>query len=61
MLEVECRMGFAPEHDLFREQVRKFFDRELIPNLDRWDEEGVVDRPFWIAAGSAGLRIGLIA
>ena len=29
---------------LFRDTVRKVFDKELIPNLDRYEEEGIVDR-----------------
>ncbi|NWK96253.1 acyl-CoA dehydrogenase [Sphingobium lactosutens] len=40
---------------LFRDQVRKFFADRLLPNLDRWEEEGIVDRAFWLASGEAGL------
>jgi alkylation response protein AidB-like acyl-CoA dehydrogenase len=40
---------------MFRETVRKVFDRSLIPNLDRYESESMVDRAFWLACGEAGL------
>lgn len=55
MLDTSRRTAFAPEHDQFRDSVRRFFERELIPNLNRWEEEGIIDRAFWTKAGEAGL------
>ncbi|WP_374573484.1 acyl-CoA dehydrogenase family protein [Phenylobacterium sp.] len=55
MLDTANRTIFDEELNLFRDQVRKFYDRALVPNLDRWEEEGVVDREFWRACGEAGL------
>jgi alkylation response protein AidB-like acyl-CoA dehydrogenase len=49
------RLVYGPEHEQFRDMVRKFFDKALYPNLDRWEEEGIVDRDFWSACGAAGL------
>ena len=46
---------FTAEHDLFREQVRRFFDREVTPHHARWEAEGIVPRAVWRAAGEAGL------
>ena len=46
---------FTSEHDLFREQVRRFFDREVTPHHARWEAEGIVPRSVWRAAGAAGL------
>lgn len=40
-------------HRLFRDSVRRFFAAEL--DLDRWEEERIVDRGFWRKAGEAGL------
>jgi alkylation response protein AidB-like acyl-CoA dehydrogenase len=40
---------------MFRDSVRKLFERELILNLDRWEEAGIVDRVFWLKCGEAGL------
>jgi alkylation response protein AidB-like acyl-CoA dehydrogenase len=55
MLKTEGRAIYGPEHELFRDQVRRFYDRELTPNIDRWEAEGIVDRRFWRACGEAGL------
>ncbi len=49
------RTLFAEEHQLFRKSVREFFDREVLPNQDRWRREGIVDREAWRKAGRAGL------
>jgi alkylation response protein AidB-like acyl-CoA dehydrogenase len=55
MIDTAARPIFDEELNLFRDQVRKFFDRALSPNLDRWEDEGIVDRGFWLACGEAGL------
>jgi alkylation response protein AidB-like acyl-CoA dehydrogenase len=55
MLDTARRTAFSPEHDQFRDQVRRFFERELLPHLERWEEEGIIDRGFWTKAGEAGL------
>jgi hypothetical protein len=53
MLDTSARTIFDEDLKIFREQVRKVFAQHLVPNLDRWEEEGVVDRPFWRACGDA--------
>lgn len=55
MLQTASRVGFDENHHVFRDQVRKFFDKALTPNLERWEKEGIVDRQFWLACGEAGL------
>lgn len=55
MLETRNRTVFEPEHEQFRDSVRRFIAAELTPNLARWEAEGRVDRTFWLAAGEAGL------
>ena len=55
MIETAARSAYNQDHEMFRDSVRKFFDRALWPNLDRWEEEGVVDRDFWKACGEAGI------
>ena len=49
------RTFFSEEHVLFRDQVRRFIDAEVVPNHARWEREGVVDRDLWRKAGAAGL------
>jgi alkylation response protein AidB-like acyl-CoA dehydrogenase len=55
MLDTARRSFFTDDHHLFRDQVRRFLERELVPHLDRWEEEGIIDRAFWNKAGEAGL------
>ena len=55
MLETATRSAYDENHAQFRDSVRKLFDRELIPNLDRYEREGIVDKSFWRACGDAGL------
>ncbi|WP_428312960.1 acyl-CoA dehydrogenase family protein [Hydrocarboniphaga sp.] len=49
------RSLFSPEHEQFRDAVRKFIEREITPHHERWEEEGKVDRELWLKAGEAGL------
>jgi alkylation response protein AidB-like acyl-CoA dehydrogenase len=55
MLQAEQRSIYEEEHVLFRDTVRKFLLKEHAPHQDRWEEEGIVSREFWLAAGRAGL------
>ncbi|MFC3711601.1 acyl-CoA dehydrogenase family protein [Sphingoaurantiacus capsulatus] len=55
MIETADRSAFNEDHAMFRDSVRKFFDRALVPNLDRWEKDGIVDRDFWKACGEAGI------
>ena len=55
MLDLSRRTVFSDEHNLFRDQVRRFFDRELIPHLERWEAQGEIDKAFWRKSGEAGL------
>ena len=55
MLQTAHRTAFNEDHEQFRGSVRKFFEKELTPHLERWEEEGIVDREFWSKCGEAGL------
>jgi acyl-CoA dehydrogenase len=55
MLDLSRRTVFTEEHDLFRDQVRRFFERELVPHLERWEAQGEIDKAFWRKSGEAGL------
>ncbi len=46
---------FDAEHDAFRDLVRTFLTREVLPFHDQWETDGQVDRAVWKAAGAAGL------
>ena len=45
---------FSPDHDLFREQFRKFAEKEIAPKVAAWNERGMSDRETWRTAGAAG-------
>ncbi len=49
------RTIFDDEHELFRQSVRAFMQREVVPRQPSWNEKGIVDREAWKAAGEAGL------
>ena len=55
------RTIFEPEHELFRDNVRKFLETEAIPHQKRWEEEGQVDRELWSKAGQQGFLAPLVA
>ncbi|MFJ1790229.1 acyl-CoA dehydrogenase family protein [Kitasatospora griseola] len=46
---------YTEEHEDFRESVRAFLAKEVIPHHARWEQQGIVDRDAWLAAGRAGL------
>jgi alkylation response protein AidB-like acyl-CoA dehydrogenase len=49
------RRLFREEHDMFRDTVRKFVEREIGPHHQQWEKDGVVPRDLWLKAGEAGL------
>ncbi len=49
------RTIFEPEHELFRDGVRRFIEEEIAPHHDQWEENGKVSREVWLKAGAAGL------
>ena len=49
------RRLFDADHELFRDTVRGFIDREIAPNHMRWEREGKVDKAMFRAAGAQGL------
>jgi len=49
------RTLFSPEHDLFRDQVRRFIDSEITPHHADWEKAGIVPRSLWHEAGKRGL------
>jgi alkylation response protein AidB-like acyl-CoA dehydrogenase len=48
------RLIFEPEHEQFRDSVRKFMLAEVAPHAERWREQGYVDREIYQKAGAQG-------
>lgn len=40
---------------MFRDSVRRFLRQEAVPNLERWEKAGCMDRGFWNKCGEMGL------
>ncbi len=50
-------MAFPPyteEHELFRDSVRKFAEREIAPHAEQWDREQAFPRELFAKAGEQG-------
>jgi alkylation response protein AidB-like acyl-CoA dehydrogenase len=46
---------FSPEHEQFRDAIRRFIEKEITPYHESWEDAGLVDRALWPKAGAAGL------
>ncbi|MFC4057676.1 acyl-CoA dehydrogenase family protein [Planomonospora corallina] len=46
---------FEEEHELFRETVREFLAREVVPHHGQWEKDGIVPREVWKKAGEVGV------
>ncbi len=44
------RYYFSPEHELFRESLRKFIEKEVLPYIDEWEAQQQVPK-------SSGVRL----
>ena len=45
----------TPEHEMFRETVRKFVETELVPRTREFDEMGKIDKSIYRKMGDLGL------
>jgi acyl-CoA dehydrogenase len=45
---------FTDEHDLFRDQFRRFVESEIVPKTEQWKRNGITDRETWLRAGENG-------
>lgn len=46
---------FTESHQMIRETVRKFVAREILPHIEKWEQEGTFPRELYKKAGDAGL------
>ncbi|MGF7125204.1 acyl-CoA dehydrogenase family protein [Rhodococcus sp. AG1013] len=49
------RTQFEADHEAYRETVREFLAREIEPNYERWEQERLISRSAWLAAGKFGI------
>ncbi|WP_460367183.1 acyl-CoA dehydrogenase family protein [Pseudomonas sp. Tul1A2] len=46
---------FDPSHQLVRDSVRRFVEREILPDIDEWEEAESFPRELYLKAGAAGI------
>ncbi|WP_248744246.1 MULTISPECIES: acyl-CoA dehydrogenase family protein [unclassified Pseudomonas] len=46
---------FDPSHQMVRDSVRRFVEREILPDIDAWEESENFPRELYLKAGAAGI------
>ena len=49
-----ARTLYVDEHEQFRSAFRSWLDREVVPNHEQYERDGITPRELWLAAGSHG-------
>ena len=47
--------SFTPEHEMFRDLVRRFVQDEITPHVDDWEDRGKIPRELFRRMGELGL------
>lgn len=47
-------LPYTEEHRIFREALRKFFEKEVVSFVEEWEEAGIVPRSIWKKMGEQG-------
>ena len=47
-------MYFTEEHNLFRESLKDFLQKEVVPHIEKWEETGSIERFIWKKFGDMG-------
>ena len=47
-------MYFTEEHNLFRESLKDFLKREVVPHIEKWEKTGTIERFIWKKFGDMG-------
>lgn len=45
---------YTEEHNKFRERLRSFLEKEVIPYADQWEADGIVPKSVWRKMGQGG-------
>ncbi len=45
---------FTEEHELFRQSIRAFLEKEVRPNIEQWEEDGSIPREIYKRFGEMG-------
>jgi alkylation response protein AidB-like acyl-CoA dehydrogenase len=47
-------LQYTPEHDAFRKRLKAFIAKEVTPNVDQWEKDGIEPRDIWQKMGRGG-------
>lgn len=45
---------FNEEHKLFRQSLKEFLNKEVVPNIDQWEKDGRIPKELWKKFGEMG-------
>jgi len=45
---------YTQEHQIFRESIRRYFEKELTPHVETWEKAGIVPKEIWQNFGRQG-------
>jgi acyl-CoA dehydrogenase len=51
----ECQEYFSKAHEMVRRSVRDFVKKEILPNIDDWEEQGEFPLGLYAKAGEVGI------
>jgi long-chain-acyl-CoA dehydrogenase len=55
LLDSHARTVYTPDHEAFRQTVRAWLQKEAVPHVNRWEENGIVDKDIWVKGGEIGM------
>lgn len=47
-------MYFTEEHQLFRQSLKNFLHKEVVPHIEKWEKSGTIERFIWSKFGEMG-------
>ena len=47
-------MYFTEEHQLFRNSLKDFLEKEVVPHIEKWEKTGTIERFIWKKFGEMG-------
>jgi len=47
-------MYFTEEHQLFRQSLKNFLQKEVAPHIEKWEKSGTIERFIWSKFGEMG-------
>jgi alkylation response protein AidB-like acyl-CoA dehydrogenase len=47
-------MYFTEEHQLFRQSLKDFLQKEVVPHIEKWEKTGTIERFIWKKFGEMG-------